>query len=319
MVVMTACDDVLLEVNSLTKSYGSLKAVDDLSFGVRRGEIFAFLGPNGAGKTTAISMICGLLESDAGDVHMDGRSLKDGGREYRRHIGLCPQDIVIWEMLTCLEQLTMMGQLYDLSERESRERALRLLDRLGLADKKNSRAKTLSGGMKRRLNIALALVHGPDLLILDEPQAGLDPQSRVLVREYIRSIADQTTVILTTHDMDEAEKLADRVAIIDHGKLLVLDTPDRLKSHTGDGDILEIRVSGYVAMTDELQHGLPGNVSHVSYRDGTLRISGTSLPEALPLLMERLQRSGITIEDMTLRKKSLEDVFILLTGRGLRE
>ncbi len=312
-------NDEILVVNGLSKSYGHLKAVDDLSFSVRRGEVFAFLGPNGAGKTTAINMICGLLECNAGDILMDGRSVKKDGRDYRNRIGLCPQDIVIWESLTCLEQLTMIGQLYDLGEREARDRALQLLDRLGLADKKHALARTLSGGMKRRLNIALALVHRPALLILDEPQAGLDPQSRVLVREYIRSLAAETTVILTTHDMDEADRLADRVAIIDHGKLLVLDTPDNLKNHVGDGDILEIRATGDMTRPDELQRSLPGNVRNVSFHDGTLRIVGTDLPAILPRLMESLQQHGIAIEDMTLRKKSLEDVFILLTGRRLRE
>ncbi|MGE5465361.1 MAG: ATP-binding cassette domain-containing protein [Betaproteobacteria bacterium] len=314
-----AGNDEILAVKGLTKSFGELKAVDDLSFSVRRGEVFAFLGPNGAGKTTAINMICGLLECNAGDILMDGRSVKKDGRDYRNHIGLCPQDIVIWESLTCLEQLTIIGQLYDLGEREARDRALQLLGRLGLADKKHALARTLSGGMTRRLNIALALVHRPALLILDEPQAGLDPQSRVLVREYIRSLAAETTVILTTHDMDEADRLADRVAIIDHGKLLVLDTPDNLKNHVGDGDIIEIRASGDVTRVDELQRRLPGNVRNVSFHDGTLRIVGTDLPEILPRLMESLRQHNIAIEDMTLRKKSLEDVFILLTGRRLRE
>jgi ABC-2 type transport system ATP-binding protein len=312
-------NDEILAVSGLSKSYGNTKAVDDLSFSVRRGEIFAFLGPNGAGKTTTISMICGLIECNAGDVLMNGRSLKKDPRDYRNRIGLCPQDIVIWESLTCLEQLIVVGQLYDLDEGEARDRALQLLDRLGLADKKNALARTLSGGMKRRLNIALALVHRPELLILDEPQAGLDPQSRVLVREYIRSLTGHTTVILTTHDMDEADRLADRVAIIDHGKLLVLDTPDNLKNHSGDGDILEIRLSGDMTRVDELQRSLPGSVRQVSFHEGTLRIVGTGLPEILPQLMESLRGYGIGIEDMTLRKKSLEDVFILLTGRRLRE
>ncbi len=222
-------------------------------------------------------------------------------------------------MLTCLEQLVVMGQMYDLTEAEAKERAVDLLRRLGLEDKRHALARTLSGGMKRRLNIALALVHRPELLILDEPQAGLDPQSRVLVREYIRSLTGHTTVILTTHDMDEAERLADRVAIIDHGRLLVLDTPDNLKSHVGDGDILEIRVSGETARISELERALPGNILRMSFQDGVLRLVGVDIPAVLPQVMERLQGLNIKIEDMTLRKKSLEDVFILLTGRKLRE
>lgn len=316
---MEATHDILT-VSHLTKSYGELTAVSDLSFSVRRGEVFAFLGPNGAGKTTAIGMICGLVRNDAGEVRMDGLDSGPGDRQdYRRHIGLCPQDIVIWEMLTCLEQLVITGQLYDLSEAEAHRRAIDLLHKLGLEEKQHKLARTLSGGMKRRLNIALALVHGPDLLILDEPQAGLDPQSRVMVREYIRSITGHTTVILTTHDMDEADRLADRVAIIDHGRLLVLDTPDNLKNQVGDGDILEARVSGETARMGELERALPGGIRHMAFQGDTLRLVGTDIPAVLPQLMENLQRLGIRIEDMTLRKKSLEDVFILLTGRKLRE
>ncbi|MGA9141189.1 MAG: ABC transporter ATP-binding protein [Methanocella sp.] len=309
-------DHDFLTVSGLTKSYGALRAVDDLAFSVRQGEVFAFLGPNGAGKTTAISMICGLVRSDTGEVRMYGLA---EGQDYRRHIGLCPQDLVIWEMLTCLEQIVIMGQMYDLTEAEAKERGLVLLRKLGLEEKQHVLARTLSGGMKRRLNIALALVHGPELLILDEPQAGLDPQSRVLVREYIRSLTGQTTVILTTHDMDEAERLADRVAIIDHGKLLVLDTPDNLKSHIGDGDILEIRVSGETARVGELERALPGNIRSMTFHDGVLRLVGVDIPSVLPQVMEHLRGLGVKIEDMTLRKKSLEDVFILLTGRKLRE
>ncbi len=220
-------------------------------------------------------MICGLLECNAGDILMNGRSLKKDGRDYRNRIGLCPQDIVIWESLTCLEQLIDHRDSCTISANARPVTGpLQLLDRLGLADKKHALARTLSGGMKRRLNIALALVHRPELLILDEPQAGLDPQSRVLVREYIRSLAAQTTVILTTHDMDEADRLADRVAIIDHGKLLVLDTPDNLKKNVGDGDILELRVTGDPPRVDELQRSLPDSVRRTSYHEGTLAHRG---------------------------------------------
>ena len=157
---------------------------------------------------------------------MNGTALRDDIRACRRRIGLCPQELVIWETLTCLEQLVFVGTQYDLARGEARRRALELLDILGLSDKANKLAKTLSGGMKRRLNLALALVHDPELLVLDEPQAGLDPQSRILVREYIRSLAEEKTVLLTTHEMDEADRLAERIGIIDHGQLLVLDTPE---------------------------------------------------------------------------------------------
>jgi ABC-2 type transport system ATP-binding protein len=319
MFMESANDDYVLTVKSLSKSYGSLAAVSDLSFSVKRGEIFAFLGPNGAGKTTAISMICGLIPCDSGTITINGHTLNRDTAAYKRSIGLCPQDIIIWESLTCLEQLEIMGSLYDLDSGAARKKALELLGTLGLADKKHALAKTLSGGMKRRLNIALALVHDPEILILDEPQAGLDPQSRILVREYIRSLTGKMTIILTTHDMDEADRLADRVAIIDHGKLLVMDTPMNLKNHVGEGDLLDITLSGgSEGQVNDLIKHLPENLHYKGYEHGMLRLVGVDIPEALPKVIELLHGKGLKIEDMALHKKTLEDVFILLTGRKLR-
>jgi ABC-2 type transport system ATP-binding protein len=312
--------NIVLDLKGLTKSYGDLVAVRDLSLEVSAGEIFGLLGPNGAGKTTTINIICGLLKPDAGEVRLNDIPLKNVTRERRRMIGLCPQDLIIWEQLTCLEQLEFVGQQYDLTRRVARERALKILELLGLPEKRNKLAKTLSGGMKRRLNIALALVHSPDILILDEPQAGLDPQSRVLVREYIRSLAGKMTVILTTHDMDEADRLSDRIAIIDHGELLVLDTSDNLKNSIGTGDVLELKVSeGEDVEIERLKEALPGDLRNLSYQQGLLRFLGVNIREALPVLLEQLQQLALEVEDITLRKKTLEDVFIALTGRGLRE
>lgn len=224
----------------MTKRYGDLVAVDDLTLDVREGEVFGFLGPNGAGKTTSINLMCGLLKPDAGRVLLKGARL-DGDADARARVGVCPQEIVLWDRLTCIEQLQFIGEMYDVPPRESRRRSERLLADLGLEEKRDKQARTLSGGLKRRLNIAMALVHDPEIVILDEPEAGLDLQSRVRVREYIRDLARTRTLILTTHNMDEAERLADRVAIIDHGRLLVLDTPEALKRSVGEGDIIEIR------------------------------------------------------------------------------
>ncbi|MFC1483655.1 ABC transporter ATP-binding protein [Candidatus Neomarinimicrobiota bacterium] len=318
--VPTSNNEVILGLKGLTKSYGDLVAVRDLSLEVSAGEIFGLLGPNGAGKTTTINIICGLLKYDAGEVRINDVLLKDHYRECKRMIGLCPQDLVIWEQLTCFEQLEFIGRQYDLSHKVARKKALEILDLLGLEEKKNKLAKTMSGGMKRRLNIALALVHNPKVLILDEPQAGLDPQSRILVREYIRSLAGKMTVILTTHDMDEADRLADRIAVIDHGQLLVLDTSDNLKNSIGAGDILELKITdGRDTEIHRLQEALPGNLRSLSYQQGTLRFMGVNIQEALPPLLEQLRNLSLEVEDITLRKKTLEDVFIALTGRGLRE
>lgn len=223
--------EAILKVEHLEKKYGDLIAVNSISFEVYRGEIFGFLGPNGAGKTTTIKMMSGLLKPDKGQVFINSDPK-------RKSIGVCPQNIVIWENLTCHEQLVYMGQMYNISLAESKKCSKELLDALGLSDKKDKLAKTLSGGMQRRLNIALALVHSPLIVFLDEPQAGLDPQSRVLVRDYIRSIKQHTTVILSTHDMEEAEKLSDRVCIMDQGKILAIGTTKELKimNHFDSGE-----------------------------------------------------------------------------------
>ena len=315
-----ATPNVILSLKGLCKSYGDLVAVKDLSLDVYHGEVFGFLGPNGAGKTTTIGMICGLLKSDAGEILINNRSMNDHYQECKRIMGFCPENLVIWESLTCLEQLEFIGQQYDLSRDAANEKAIELLDILGLIDKRNKLAKELSGGMKRRLNIALALVHDPEILILDEPQAGLDPQSRVLVREYIRSLSQRITVILTTHDMDEVDKLADRVGIIDNGQMLVLDTPEGLKSRIGAGDILEIKITADQDDTLEtLRAAFPKSLRGFTYKNETIRLVNIDTLGVLPVLLETFQNANIQIMDITIRKKTLEDVFIDLTGRRLRE
>ncbi|MBC8496501.1 MAG: ABC transporter ATP-binding protein [Chloroflexi bacterium] len=237
-------NEVVLQAHGLTKRYGTLTAVDDLTLDVHQGEVFGLLGPNGAGKTTSISMICGLLEPDSGDVSIHGMPVHGGKFDAHTRVGMCPQETILWEKLTCIEQLEFIGEMYAVPRIVARQRGEELLELLGLSEKREKLSATLSGGMKRRLNLALALVHDPEILVLDEPEAGLDPQSRVLVREYIRSLAQQKTIILTTHNMDEAERMADRVAIIDHGKLLVVDTPEKLKRNIGKGAVLELEIKG---------------------------------------------------------------------------
>ena len=228
-------DVVALEVRGLTRRFGDFVAVDGLDLKVERGEVFGFLGPNGAGKTTTISMICGLLKPTTGEVRVHGKLVGEAAPELRRELGYCPQALVVWERLTCLEQLAFLGELQGLEAKQARERSLSLLGELGLGEKANHTARTLSGGMQRRLNIALALVHDPSIVVLDEPEAGLDPQSRALVRDFIRGMARRRTVIVTTHNMDEAERMADRVAVIDHGKLIALGSPLALREQHGSG------------------------------------------------------------------------------------
>jgi len=222
-----------LTLVDINKRYGETVAVDGLSIEIRSGEIFGLLGPNGAGKSTTIGVVCGLVAADSGRVLLDGAELI-GNRELRRRIGYCPQSLVLWDRLGCLEQIVFIARLYGAGRAEARSKAEELLSSLGLADKAKVHARKLSGGMKRRLNLALALANDPELIVLDEAEAGLDPQSRVLVRDYIRVLAGRRTVLVTTHDMDEAERIADRIAIIDHGKLLELDSPSALLKKYGE-------------------------------------------------------------------------------------
>lgn len=313
-------NELLLSVEGLSKYYGTLKAVDNISFSVYKGEVLGLLGPNGAGKTTIIKMLCGILKADAGNILFDGISLSADFNKIKSWIGLCPQDIVIWEQLTCYEQLNFMGKCYGLSSQAVAVRSESLLDTLGLSSKKHKLAKTLSGGMQRRLNIALALVHDPKLIILDEPQAGLDPQSRILVRDFIRRLAKQKTVLLTTHDMDEADRLSDRVAIIDHGKILMTDTPKNLKIQSGMGDILQIKLSGLSSLEiDRLLHSLPAVFSKKKYSDGLLLLGASNVIELIPTVHKAFKDMNLPVEDITIRKHTLEDAFISMTGRGLRE
>jgi ABC-2 type transport system ATP-binding protein len=311
-------DTVILQATLLTKRYGRLTAVDDLSLDVREGEVLGLLGPNGAGKTTTISMLCGLIRPDSGQVRLRGVPIS--GRGLGRRLGVCPQAIVVWERLTCLEQLVFAGQLHGLSGAQARRRAERLLEDLGLSEKKNSQARALSGGMQRRLNLLLALVHDPEIIILDEPEAGLDPQSRVQVREYIRGLARRRTVILTTHNMDEADRVADRVAIIDHGKLLVLDAPEALKHTVGAGDVVDLQFSSEAdsrRAEDVARSACPS--AYAARANGHLAVRALGAVRLLPALMEALAQAGLSPEDVRLRENTLEDVFLQLTGRRLRE
>jgi len=312
-------ENIVIKVSNLKKTFGDLTAVDGLSFDVYKGEIFGFLGPNGAGKTTSINMICGLIEPTAGEVVILGNGNRKKS-DIKTHIGICPQENIFWPHLTCFEQLVFMGEMYGITGNPVKTRSNELLDWLGLQKKANVLAYKLSGGMKRRLNICLALIHNPEILILDEPEAGLDPQSRILVRNFIKSLAKEKTIILTTHNMDEADRLADRVAIIDYGKLLLLDTPGNLKKSIGPGDILEITLD-----KDEQEH--PGKIKNslleicdqVNLTGVSLTIKAKNLIESVSEITNRIKEHGFKIDKMTMRENTLEDVFIHLTGRKLRQ
>jgi ABC-2 type transport system ATP-binding protein len=325
-----AMTNVVLRTEGLTKRFGPVTAVQDLTLEVYEGEVFGFLGPNGAGKTTSINMMCGLLKPDAGQVTVQGVPIT-AGADVRSRVGVCPQDIVLWERLTCLEQLQFVGQMYGMSGRDARWRGEQLLEEIDLTGKRDQQARTLSGGMQRRLNLAMALVHDPEIAVLDEPEAGLDPQSRVKVREYIQSLARKKTVILTTHNMDEADRVADRVSIIDHGRLLVLDSPQALKGRVGEGDVVEIGLAAPLEEEDvsRVEAVLAPLVSQTWLRPGgrIITVRALSAVGALPAILDALEAAGpamssgrpVQPSDVRVRETTLEDVFIQLTGRRLRE
>jgi ABC-2 type transport system ATP-binding protein len=313
-------NEIVLQTIHLAKRFGKIPAVKDLNLEIRAGEIFGFLGPNGAGKTTSINMICGLLAPDSGEVAIHGKPVRGDGGVTRR-VGVCPQEIILWERLTCLEQLVFVGEMYGVPPREACRRANLLLGEMDLEEKRNAQARTLSGGLQRRLNLVMALVHDPEIVILDEPEAGLDPQSRVRVREYIQSLARRKTVILTTHNMDEADRVADRIAIIDHGELLRAGTPEELKRTIGGGDVLEIRLEGEPAQKAAALSAVQGIDPRAEARleGDVLIVRMLNAVERVPGLMETIRRTGGRASEMHIRENTLEDVFLQLTGRRLRE
>jgi ABC-2 type transport system ATP-binding protein len=309
--------EIALQTEHLTKRYGKLTAVDDLSLEVHEGEVFGLLGPNGAGKTTSINMLCGLIKPDSGKVLLHGKTITNGDSEVRARVGVCPQHIVLWNTLTCLEQMQFIGEMYGIGREQARRHSEQLLAELDLSEKKNKLARTLSGGMQRRLNLAMALVHDPEVLVLDEPEAGLDPQSRVMLREFVKSLGRNKTIILTTHNMDEADRMATRVAIIDHGRLLTVDTPEALKSKVGEGDVLEIELN--VDALERATRAVSRITPNVTSVEHTLVIRARGMVDLLPAILEVLSTMGAQPQEVRLRENSLEDVFISLTGRRLRE
>jgi ABC-2 type transport system ATP-binding protein len=314
--VSTTDNTIAIQVADLTKNYGNLKAVDNISFRINKNEIFGLLGPNGAGKTTTISMICGLLPLSGGSVQFTGFP----GKDPKSLIGYCPQENIYYPKLTCTEQLLFTGHMYGLSSKSLKQRASELLDMLGLKDKSDTWAGKLSGGMKRRLNICLALIHDPEILILDEPEAGLDPQSRLMVRDFIKNFGKEKTIILTTHNMDEADRLTDRIAILDHGKLLLLDTPQNLKKTVGEGDNLEIFFeNSNDILLNLFSDKVAGFSCNIIKNSNSVIIKHPNIIEHLSEIKNIAEKNGLTISEFKLRENTLEDVFIHLTGRSLRQ
>ncbi len=309
----------MIEVEGLRKEFGEVVAVAGVSFTARSGEIFGLLGPNGAGKTTTIGCICGLLEPTAGRVRVMGHDVAREGPAARRTLGVVPQEVALYDDLSATENLRYWGGAQGMRGPLLRERVAAVLDLAGLQDRAREPVKNFSGGMKRRLNFACGIVHQPQVLLLDEPTVGVDPQSRVRLLDLVRDQARAGTCVLyTTHYMEEAESLCDRLGVIDHGKLIALGTMAELRAMMGERDLLRLAGSFQAEAALAALRNLDG--VEVVHADATLLT--LSLPEAsrrLPALFSALAAVGAEIRETTVTQPSLESLFIKLTGKELRE
>lgn len=304
-----------LRVSGLRKAYKDVVAVNGLNLEVRRGECFGLLGPNGAGKTTTIEICEGLTEPDSGDVEVLGMRWATQSMALRQRLGIQLQETQLSEKLTVMETMRLFRSFYDQGQR-----AEELIDLMQLGEKTNSRVGGLSGGQKQRLALACALAGDPDLLFLDEPTTGLDPQARRQLWDVIESFREQgRTILLTTHYMDEAEKLCDRIAIVDHGKQIALGTPRELVASIGSENVVEFSAgTADRPFNPEPLRSIEG-VSDVRVEDGNARMQVNELHRAVPAILEEVNRQGIPLTEFRTHSATLEDVFVALTGRHLRE
>jgi len=309
----------VLKCRGLTKSFGDRRVVDDLGFSIAQGETYGLLGPNGAGKTTAISMICGLLRRDSGTVTVMGHDLDTEPREVHVSIGYVPQDLAIYPDLSAAENLMFFGRLQGLGGKALEKRTKHVLETVGLADRANDRAEHFSGGMKRRLNIGIGLLHEPKLLILDEPTVGVDPQSRDSILASVEQLgATGIGVLYTTHYMEEAERLCDRVGIIDHGVLIAEGTRRELVGLVGEHDHvrLELGHGGGDSVADRLR-ALPE--VHAAIADkGVIDLTLDDSYTVLPRILAEANDAGSRVLSLEVKEPDLEEVFLQLTGRALR-
>ncbi len=307
----------MIQVERLSKRYGDLKAADGVTFEVRPGEVYGLLGPNGAGKTTTLSMIAGLLRPDEGRVAIDGIDLARDPIAVKARLGVVPQEVALYEELSARENLKFWGGLYGLRGARLASAVDESLERVGLTPRANDRVRTFSGGMKRRLNLSLGLIHGPRALLLDEPTVGIDPQARAAILDLVRTItASGTAVLYTTHYLDEAETLCDRIGILDHGRLLAEGTLDELKRLHGEGELITVQ-GGFSAAEARAWVAGDATLEVVSAEAGTLVLAARDgeVTRALAKLLD----GGRAIDGVSIRPPSLNGLFLKLTGRELRD
>jgi ABC-2 type transport system ATP-binding protein len=311
--------DLIVNVEGLSKSFGQLKAVDDVSFEIKHGEIFGFLGPNGAGKSTTINMLTTMMRPTSGRATVCGFDTRSQATDVRRNVGVVPQEYTADEDMTGYQNILLCADLYGLPRSDSKPHAAELLKLVELQDAAKRKVKTFSGGMRRRLELACGLVNYPKLLFLDEPTLGLDVQTRAAVWKYIRMLKDQfrMTLFLTTHYLEEADALCDRIAIIDHGHIVKIGSPEQLKASVG-GDIIVVGVR-------EAEPDVSAEISKLALvkdvkKKGTdYRIKAEMGEEASPQIMDLVRSKGLHVTKISLTKPTLDEAYLELTGRNLRE
>jgi len=307
-----------IEAAGLTRKFGDLVAVDHVNFKIKGGELWGLLGPNGAGKTTTVRMLCCLLAPTDGTATVGGYDIRREPGEIRKMIGFCPQETTLYERLTARENVTLIGKMYKMPKAELKEKTDELLEKTGLADRADDQVITYSGGMKRRLDLIMALVHDPPIIFLDEPTLGLDPAVRRAVWDFILELKERKkTMILTTHYMEEADELCDRVAIIDYGKIILEGNPEDLKEKAGRGDVIEMEFTGPADAAIKKLSGLEfvKTASEVGDRLVVVASGGIS---KIGEIMRVLTQAKVKVGRIQFRENTLEDVFIDLTGRRLR-
>ncbi len=308
----------MLKVSAISKAFGAVRAVDSVSFHVSEGEIYGLLGPNGAGKTTTISMVCGLLRPDAGEIFVNGKPFSANPIEAKRLMGVTPQDLALYEELSGRENLEFWGRMAGLKAAEARQRAGELLESLSLTDRAKDALKTYSGGMKRRINLGCALLHRPKLLLLDEPTVGIDPQARAKILDFIAGLrAAGTAILYTTHYLEEAETLCQRIGIIDHGKVLAEGTLSQLQERLGEGLVFTMDAD-FGASAPAQWDGFAGRFRILQQSEKQLVVAAVGNRDPADCL-KALLALPVHLQNVSLKRPSLNDVFLQLTGRQLRE